>query len=885
MWQPGDDPTEHPLWEEQVALEQRMRDGGADRFRAAASKARGGKQADGTIKAPRMTSLGPYRKLIEQWLPSMVEGLKTWLRDVSHHQRRIGAGVQVVSYPYLKEADPYLCCYLTLRTVLDAMTTGQVGLMTAAKQIGLAIEHEARMRAWEARDRELYAVDKEAAKKDPSNFQRLQKHLKKEGATAVHRRRVNINRFNKLLREPLQWNDWPDHARTRVGLDLLNILIIHTGQFRVGKDAEHVFKVGSVKSPKLMIEASDELVEWLAKSMETAEVMSPIYMPTIIPPKRWDGTRSGAYYTPHVRTPALIRFKAYQEQQRARAADEYDALDMPTVYQAIHALQETPWKINVEVLRVADAMWSKDLAIAGLPSQRKVELPFKAPEVDLDREALRLWKKAAADVHKANARRVSHVMAVKRTLDIARIMAEKPRIFFPHMLDFRGRMYPIPQDLHPQGRDLARGLLTFAEGKPVEGEAVGWLAIHLANVWGNDKVSFDERIAWVFKKERTWRSVAKDPMRNRQWAEADEPWQALAATLEWVRLLDEGEGMVSSLPIRVDGTCNGLQHLSAMVRDEVGGAAVNLVPGDRPRDIYAEVAEILQHAEEAIARAGGEEGDKAQWWLDLLGEKIPRSFTKRQVMIMPYGGSRDAYFEYTREWLDENAKETWKALEDTDRERAGKLLGHIVKHLWTSVTGKVRGAVATMEWLQKCAKLAAEGNQPVYWVTPSGFVVRHFYGKMKVRTVETKIDGTRFQLRETIRTKDLDTQEQLKGIPPNYVHSMDASALAIAVVKAQAAGVSSLTAIHDAYGTVAADMPSLHRLLREAFVEVYRHDVLADFRAACAEVLATHIMATERMPEEDRWIAEERAEKALPPPLPRGDLDIEEVLDSPYFFA
>ena len=37
----------------------------------------------------------------------------------------------------------------------------------------------------------------------------------------------------------------------------------------------------------------------------------------------------------------------------------------------------------------------------------------------------------------------------------------------------------------------------------------------------------------------------------------------------------------------MDGSCNGLQHYAALALDEPGGAAVNLVPSDRPQVIPA----------------------------------------------------------------------------------------------------------------------------------------------------------------------------------------------------------------------------------------------------------------------------------------------------------
>ena len=65
---------------------------------------------------------------------------------------------------------------------------------------------------------------------------------------------------------------------------------------------------------------------------------------------------------------------------------------------------------------------------------------------------------------------------------------------------------------------------------------------------------------------------------HRFWTEADQPWLFLAACLEWKRYKEEGPGMISHLPISMDGSCNGYQHLSAMGLDPIGGRATNLMP-------------------------------------------------------------------------------------------------------------------------------------------------------------------------------------------------------------------------------------------------------------------------------------------------------------------
>jgi DNA-directed RNA polymerase len=65
--------------------------------------------------------------------------------------------------------------------------------------------------------------------------------------------------------------------------------------------------------------------------------------------------------------------------------------------------------------------------------------------------------------------------------------------YLPHNIDFRGRAYPIPPHLNHIGDDLCRGLLTFAESKPLGKSGLRWLKIHLSGLHGFDKGSFDER--------------------------------------------------------------------------------------------------------------------------------------------------------------------------------------------------------------------------------------------------------------------------------------------------------------------------------------------------------------------------------------------------------
>lgn len=53
------------------------------------------------------------------------------------------------------------------------------------------------------------------------------------------------------------------------------------------------------------------------------------------------------------------------------------------------------------------------------------------------------------------------------------------------------------------------------------------------------------------------------------------------------------EGYACRLAVQQDGSCNGLQHYAALGGDEEGAKRVNLMPSDRPQDVYAAVADLV----------------------------------------------------------------------------------------------------------------------------------------------------------------------------------------------------------------------------------------------------------------------------------------------------
>src|SRR5690606_10428823 len=118
--------------------------------------------------------------------------------------------------------------------------------------------------------------------------------------------------------------------------------------------------------------------------------------------------------------------------------------------------------------------------------------------------------------------------------------------------------------------------------------------------YGVDKVSMDERVAWAEENTDQILRTAREADSDRFWEDADKPFQFLAAAGEFAGLHRSGHDHECHLPIRVDGTCNGLQHLAALMRDPFTGALVNLTPGDKPADCYRRVATAVTALNEQV---------------------------------------------------------------------------------------------------------------------------------------------------------------------------------------------------------------------------------------------------------------------------------------------
>jgi DNA-directed RNA polymerase len=152
--------------------------------------------------------------------------------------------------------------------------------------------------------------------------------------------------------------------------------------------------------------------------------------------------------------------------------------------------------------------------------------------------------------------------------------------------------------------------------------------------------------------------------------------------------------------------------------------------------------------------------------------------------------------------------------------------------------------------LQRAAKVMAAERLPLTWETPSGFLVQQVNFVYKDRRVKLTLgsdviyststgrarankpvdDSWPNVCRVTLKepTDIIDPRRQASSVAPNFIHSLDAAALALTVHKLTKQGLNSFALIHDSFGVHASDADTLAKVLRDEFVAMYRQGDLVD---------------------------------------------------------
>lgn len=397
-----------------------------------------------------------------------------------------------------------------------------------------------------------------------------------------------------------------------------------------------------------------------------------------------------------------------------------------------------------------------------------------------------------------------------------------------------------------------------------------------------DKVPFGDRAAYVDEHMAEVIESAERPLEGgRWWLGADDPWQALAACFELAAAVRSGdpESFPSSLPVHQDGSCNGLQHYAALGKDELGAQQVNLLPSDRPQDVYTGVLDLVRE-KLAVDAARTEFADERQeedaWLASSLAGVINRKVVKQTVMTSVYGvtfvGARKQIQNRLEDLMDEGQPLEQFPEEKVYRCVAAWLCGahpvtgvpptcprcfrvrahwplplrsaprsaaaYLARLTLSSLGQLFSGATAIMKWLGDCSTLVAQQGQPMSWVTPLGLPVVQPY--RRPRTLSAKSQLQSISLSSTKEALPVNVARQRSAFPPNYVHSLDSTHMLLTAIDCRELGLS-FAAVHDSYWTHAATIEDMNASLRRQFVALHSQPLLEEVGpVAAAPTLRRH---------------------------------------------
>ena len=519
---------------------------------------------------------------------------------------------------------------------------------------------------------------------------------------------------------------------------------------------------------------------------------------------------------------------------------------------AMNKLQQTGWEVNSRVL---DAMLVHE--------DRLVE---RVPYVKNKEKELR---------------RRSKLIEWAITTEKAKFLRDQTFYQFVEA-DYRGRLYYSEPFLNFQGSDLARGVLQFARSKPMDSHGLIWLAIHTACSYNQsytideipewctsdykthlieeelesisvDKMTLEDRVEWTNHNMDWIRNAGED---GEIYTNAEKSISFLACCIEWYdyhTAQDTGIIHRTKLPIPIDGSNNGWQHLGAISKDVLTGELVGLIPTEIQKDFYVQTAKELYNLTE---------DEELKAILDRMPMKhIRKGISKRGSMTRAYSAGAAKIGENM--WFDCKAEGYHDKYGITETNCMA-----FAKILVKAINKVCPGPLKTMGYLQALAGVSiGQGANRLTWHTPSGFDVDYtcFYnkrckgrGRISGYTKYNK-DGEVNHVAQVF-TDFPDMRGFMCGVSPNFIHSMDASHMALVIDKWNG----DFGAVHDSFSAHAPDIELLLAHTKQEFIQMYN-------------VPNFYKIIEDELVEDMDDVTVDRPEL--------GTLNIEEIEDSDYFFA
>ena len=453
--------------------------------------------------------------------------------------------------------------------------------------------------------------------------------------------------------------------------------------------------------------------------------------------------------------------------------------------------------------------------------------------------SLKLKSKLTKHEEKKLQSYLSNLELQENILGLAKLFSEIPEFYLPVRIDNRGRMYCISEYLHYQSNELSKSLLLFSKGEKIfrnDTKAIEFLKAFGTNCFGNklEKKSWVERIKWIDDNQNDIINFRNGVLLHK----SENKLLFLAFCFEYNKLLEwyNGDSLYfeTHLPIQLDATCNGYQHLSLLSSDSALAKELNLTKSnwnDTPKDFYTYLCTKLVDLFRNKLNSPHLSETELESLTRLSNFSINRSIIKKAVMTIPYNVSTQEMVKYIKDQFEcENT-------EDNSINKYYILIndnGIKLKHMDFYLLAKGLREILSLsfpklnylsEYLKKIAHISAKLDLVIPWTTPSGVIVKQSYlASNEVRLKPFAYDKSSFILRITDKNK-LNHNKQRRALMPNLIHSLDAASLALLVdhyfSNTIPSSIKNMYAVHDCFAVTSNNVSYIMSFLKVVYTNIY----------------------------------------------------------------
>jgi hypothetical protein len=359
------------------------------------------------------------------------------------------------------------------------------------------------------------------------------------------------------------------------------------------------------KSDIALVKLNKDYLDEIKKNL----IISPSTLPMLCKPAKWGYNKYGGFLENEI-----LKKEVYTKSPSNKHKMENKEL----LYNAVNYLNSIQFAINIDLLNFLDKEGNSFL-----------------------------YNDCEADITE------SEILQKVITIKIAETYKNIPFYLNTHA-DWRGRLYTNSFFISYQGSDLSASLLLLYNGETLTDQGKEYLYIYGANLFDekiNDssisKKPYNERIKWVKDNYEKIINLDIDFIKK---AESKFLFAAFCLTLKKIH---KDPNYKVNLPVFLDATCSGIQHLSTLLKDEELAKKVNLTPqtnSDSVKDIYSEIKDDIN---KAINKYGIMNPDFSY----LTDVKLTRDILKVSIMtkvynVTTYGISKQLQNKLQAVWID-----------------------------------------------------------------------------------------------------------------------------------------------------------------------------------------------------------------------------------------